>query len=218
MKKNIKNGFSLGEMTITVAVVAFLAVILLPMLKGMQPNQEQIMFKKAYSLAERIIYEMINDEDMYPEPNDPAMESYFGNTETVTIKGETYGASTKFCKLFASKLNRASAVSCSVHSFADNLNPTGTLTASDGVVWILPITDFADDTTPYNIYVDVNGDKKPNCDYDKNSCKKPDRFNIKVYQDGRVTVTGTMEKEYLYRTEISRDAKAVTQDAINDGL
>lgn len=210
MKKNIKNGFSLGEMTITVAVVAFLAVILLPMLKGMQPNQEQIMFKKAYSLAERIIYEMINDEDMYPEPDDPSMANFFGNTESVTIKGETYDGDTKFCKLFASKLNRSSAVDCSTHSFSDNTNPVGTLSASDGVVWILPITNFASDTTAYNIYIDVNGNKKPNCDYDANKCPKPDRFNIKVYQDGRVTVDGVMEKEYLNRVEISRDAKNVT--------
>lgn len=217
MKKNLKYGFSLGEMCITVGIVAFLAMVLLPVLKSILPNQEMMMFKKAYYITERAVSEMINDEELYPESNNPSASPYFGNTESVTVKGETYQGDTKFCEIFASRVNRASGIDCSEHDFTDGSNPSDfSFITTDGVVWILPITNFADNTTPYDIYMDVNGDKKPNCFYDKDSCEKPDRFNVKVYQDGRISVEGTMEKEYLYRSNITKDAKSETEDAKED--
>ena len=215
--KNLKYGFSLGEMCITVGIVAFLAMILLPALKNIFPNQEMLMFKKAYYITERVVSELVNDEDLYPDSNDLTQEPYLGNTESVTYKGEVYQGSTKFCELFASKINRASAIDCSEHNFTDGDKPSDyTFITADGVVWILPITEFPSDTDAYEIYMDVNGDKKPNCVYDNESCKKPDRFTVQVYQDGRISVDGIMEKEYLYRSDISKEAKNETEEAKNE--
>ena len=50
---NNKQGFTLGEIAITIAVVGFLAAMFLPMIKNAIPNQEQLMFKKAYYLTEK---------------------------------------------------------------------------------------------------------------------------------------------------------------------
>lgn len=216
MNRNYKYGFSLGEMIITMGIVAFLAVVFMPMLKGIMPNQEQIMFKKAYSITERIVYELVNDEDFYPEVEGVNAKQYFGNTEEITSKGITYSGNTKFCELFASKLNKASDVSCTSKTFTDRAKPVGTLSTTDGVVWILPISNFSSQTTGANIYVDVNGNKSPNCFYNKSSCKKPDRFTMQVYQDGRIHLNGIMEKEYLNRVEISKDAKNETEEAKNE--
>ena len=52
---NNKQGFTLGEIAITIAVVGFLAAMFLPMIKNAIPNQEQLMFKKAYYLTERSV-------------------------------------------------------------------------------------------------------------------------------------------------------------------
>lgn len=212
----MKKGFTLAEMLMTVSIVAVVAAVTLPVLKNVLPNQEMAMFKKAYYITERSVAEMINDDDLYPEP-EAGEKPYLGNTARVEYKGEEYGGTgnekNKFCELFAARLNRASAVDCSVPatgaaglSFKNGKNPTGTLTTTDGVVWILPISEFSSATAIQRIYVDVNGNKKPNCFYNPSTCKKPDRFTINLYQDGRVMVTGTMEREYLYRTNITKDA------------
>ena len=55
---NNKQGFTLGEIAITIAVVGFLAAMFLPMIKNAIPNQEQLMFKKAYYLTERSVSEL----------------------------------------------------------------------------------------------------------------------------------------------------------------
>ena len=49
----MKKGFSLGEMIVTIGIVGFLAAVLLPVLKSILPNQEMLMFKKAYYITER---------------------------------------------------------------------------------------------------------------------------------------------------------------------
>lgn len=202
----MKKGFTLAEMVTTLGIIGVLAVILMPMLRDVQPNEEMLKFKKAYYIAERVIAELVNDEDLYPDSDDPEVPQFFGNTETVNYKGEDYQGNTKFCELFAAKINRSSEVDCSEKTFEDGTAPSGTVTTSDSMVWILPITDFADADTAANIQVDVNGDKAPNCSYNAATCAKPDRFTINVFQDGRVMVDGQMEIEYLNRTKISKDA------------
>ena len=213
-----KTGFTLGEVAITVAIIGFLAATFLPVIKNAMPNQEQLMFKKAYYLTERLVAEMVNDEELYPEVEETDAKQFFGNTVGVRYRGKEYtGGDTKFCELMAAKINNSSEPSCTAQTkFADNTKPTGTLTTADGMVWILPISSFADETTAQEIYIDVNGMKKPNCFYNTTSCKRPDRFTIKVYQDGRVEADGTMEIEYLNKVNISKDAEAETEQARKD--
>lgn len=209
----MKKGFSLGEMIITLGIVGFLAMVLLPVLKSILPNQEMLMFKKAYYITERSIAELVNDEDLYPESYEEDAKQYLGNVSSQVSKGVTYAGNTKFCELFAAKINRSSEVSCTAKTFTDGSLPVGTVATTDGTVWILPISSFESETEPENIYIDVNGNKGPNCFYNKTSCKKPDRFTVKVYQDGRVEVEGIMEREYLNRVNISQDASNETQEA-----
>lgn len=235
MQINKKNGFTLAEMLITLGIVAFLAMVLLPILKQLKPNEEMLKFRKAYYLTERIVSELVNDDAFYPETDDPDQKPYLGNTESVTYKGDTYSGDTKFCELFASKINKSSAVDCSSHSFSDRQSPTSyTFKTADGMVWILPITSFSSEEDSATIQVDVNGDKKDNCYAPiavqvapgtgsstgipviqpglggifrpnlMNICKNPDRFRIKIYQDGRVEAGGTKEQEYLNERDVTK--------------
>lgn len=207
-----KYGFSLGEMLVTIGIVAFLAAVLLPVLKNVLPNEELMLFKKSYYITERAIAELVNDDDLYPEA-DAEDNPYLGNTTTVEYNGKNYQGDTKFCELFAMKLNRMSEIDCTEKTFTDGVVPDGTLTTNDKVVWLLPITAFDSETVAQDIQMDVNGDKAPNCFYDAETCKKPDRFTVHVYQDGRVMVDGIMEREYLYRKDITNDAKNETEEA-----
>lgn len=211
-----KKGFTLGEVAISLVIVGVLAAMFLPVIKNAMPNQEQLMFKKAYYLTERVVAEMVNDDDMYPELDEVDAAQYFGNTSKIRSKGVEYEGNTKFCELFASKINKSSEVSCTNKTFTNGTEPSGTVTGADGIEWILPVSDFASETEPEKIYMDVNGRKKPNCFYNKTSCKEPDRFTIKVYQDGRIEADGTMEIEYLNKVNIGRGSDAETEQARED--
>lgn len=207
----MKKGFTLAEMIATLGIIGVLAVILMPMLSGVQPNEEMLKFKKAYYIAERVIAELVNDEDLYPDSDVAGAPQFFGNTEDIIYKGEHYAGNTKFCELFAAKINKSSEVDCTAgKAFVNGQAPSGSVNTSDSMVWILPITNFADANTAEEIQIDVNGNKAPNCFYNATTCARPDRFTIKVFQDGRVMVDGQMEIEYLNRTKISKDARNET--------
>ena len=208
----MKKGFTLSEMTIVIGILGVVAIMCLNVLKNVLPNQEQILFKKAYYITERVVSELVNDDELYPEV-DASSVPYFGNVESINYQGVTYEGDSKFCELFAMKLNRMSDIDCSEKDFTDGVEPDGTVVTNDKIVWLLPISNFNSSTVPQDILMDVNGDKKPNCFYNKQTCKKPDRFTIHVYQDGRVFVDGIMEREYLNRVSISKDAANETEEA-----
>ena len=170
-------GFSLAEVLIVVACVIVIAVLCLQVLKKIIPDREARMFKKAYNLTTRLVPSMVHDEDLYPEVDGKNAPQFFGNTEWVIYEGKKYEGPTKFCGLFAAKLNVVSSVSCSANA---SLDGKATLTTNDGVAWVLPVTEFKDLKTPGIIQIDTNGAKKPNKE-------GYDRYKIYVYQDGTVS-------------------------------
>lgn len=194
MLKN-KKAFTLAEVMVTLAVFGVLAAMLFPAIASVRPNKSKVLFKKAYYVAERMVFELVNDEDFYPSQGEVIG---FHNTVIASYLGHSYEGNKKFCQLFARKVNTTNdEIKCETA----NETPTGNGTYSvpsfvttDGVAWYLPITDFANTQT---IYVDVNTEKAPNCKYDATSCKDPDIFEIKVEPDGKMLVDGVKEKEYL---------------------
>ena len=153
-----------------------------------KPAKNKILFKKAYYLSEKIVTELINDEDLYATK---LGKEGFDETEPAAADSSISG-NTKFCKLFASKINTVEEVpNCTANNIA--------FTSSDGIEWIMPITDFA--TEDGKIKVDVNGsEKKPNCMFNKTDpekCSDPDIFEIFVKKDGKMYVEDEKAKEYL---------------------
>ncbi len=188
MKITLKRyGFTLAEMMVCLAVLSIIATMLIPAIMQVKPAKNKILFKKAYYLAERIVTELVNDEDMYATK---LGKEGFDEIEPAAIDSSISG-NTKFCKLFATKVNTVDDVpNCVANQIA--------FISSDGIEWIMPITDF---TTDAKIKVDVNGsDKKPNCMYNKTDpekCSDPDIFEIFIKKDGKMFVTDEKAKEYL---------------------
>ena len=177
IKHILAKGFSLAEVLIIVACVIVIAILCLQVLKKIIPDKDARMFKKAYNLTARLVPSMAHDDELYPEVEGNNAPQYLGNTEWVIYQGKKYEGSTKFCGLFAAKINALSEISCNASA---SLDGKATLTTNDGVVWVLPITEFKDLKTPGIIQIDTNGAKKPNKD-------GYDRYKIYVYQDGTVS-------------------------------
>ena len=209
---NKKSAFTLAEVMVTLAVLGILASIMLPAISKIRPNRAKAMFKKAYYVAERMVYELVNDNDLYPSSG-----MYYGldNFLPANYLGTEYGGSAnsdaakaKFCSLFARKVNTTSDT---IHCDSEHQVPTGggtyseaALITTDGIHWYLPNTQFggtatgtSETPTEATLYVDVNGVKGPNCSYNASTCIKPDIFSIIVSADGKMHVTGDKEKEYL---------------------
>ena len=182
-----KYGFTLAEMMVCLAILSIIATMLIPAIMQVKPAKNKILFKKAYYLTERIVTELINDEDMYATK---LGKEGFDEIEPAAADSSISG-NTKFCKLFASKLNTVDDVpNCVANQIA--------FISSDGIEWIMPITDFAADA---KIRVDVNGsEKQPNCMYnstDPDKCSDPDIFEIFIKKDGKMYVKDEIAKEYL---------------------
>ena len=192
MKKDKYFGFTLAEVIAAILVLGILAAILIHVITKVLPNKSKTMFQKAYYTTEKVTKELITNEGLYPSNK---VLIGFMNTTSVTYNGNTYNTpTTKFAQLFASVLNI---------SGTPNWNNEYNFTTNDGIVWSLPQTEFTKGGA-VRIHVDViggtqntNSRKNPNCTYDATTCPNPDQFNIYVYNDGQMLVTGVKEVEYL---------------------
>ncbi len=207
MLKSLK-AFTLAEVMVTLAVLGILASLMLPIIGQVRPNKNKALFKKAYFVAERMVYEMVNDEDLYPAANTFVG---FDNVSEVIYLGQDYGSKTnaakkrsKFCEIFARKVNTTSdAPHCDGNHTTFSQSPA--FETTDGVQWYMPNSNFS--SSPQIIRVDVNGAKAPNCRQTSSNiakCPNPDRFEIKVESDGKMYVDGLKEREYLQSNDSLR--------------
>lgn len=213
--KNFTKGFTLAEVMIVLVVLGVLAAILIPVIVKLKPDRTKIMFKKGYYIAERVVNELVNNETYYGDI-DATNPFFTDELDTVPkINGVNVSGLTKFCQLFASKVNTTTAPVCT--AAASNITTgSGNFTTNDGITWWLPTdaaaggytTVFANGNatvtppvTSYQrpIYLDINGiATAPNCFYvSATVCPNPDRFTITVQFDGKLLVSGTKEQLYL---------------------
>jgi len=207
--KNFNNknkAFTLAELMVCLAIISVIATLLMPAINKLRPNKNKVMFKKAYYLSERIISELVNDEEAYPFVEDRVG---FDNTDAIELNGTTYGGggsgtgdrSAKLCNLFALKMNTLSETpNCTAAATYDNPS----FTTTDGVKWVMPYTTFNDQDAYYVIALDVNGDSEPNCLETAEGCIQPDRFEIQVRADGKMRIADThpITRDYIGTTNM----------------
>ena len=223
---NKLKGFTMAEMLVTMAILGVIASVTLPIINQSRPNEEMIMLKKAYYNTARVVSELINDEDLYPEYDEDAEQSGFSNTAKAKINNsEYYSGSSKFCHLFAAKLN-ARDVRCNARI---GLNNGGNFKTLDGIVWSMPFGNFSG--TEY-IAVDTNGTKNNNCSLRSNlggsvgglrpcqGTKAPDQFVFTLDKFGGFQVVGDIEQQYVISTNTGRNyqrtVKCVAAGNCND--
>ena len=156
IKSSHKHGFSMAEMLITIAALGMIAAIVTPSLNRFTPDKNATMFKKEYSQIERIVYELVNDRELYPEK--VGVEG-LQNLDMVTYNGVDYGdnsdstsdnAKLKFACLMKSKLNTVSNSDYNCEHFK----------TTDGVEWYIAQGEYTDEVA--RIYIDTNGNDDAN--------------------------------------------------------
>lgn len=203
---SIKSGFTLAEVMVCFTVICLIASVALPIINTKKPPKNKILFKRAYLTAERVVYELVNDSDLYPDK-----DGYAGldNIEQVTYNGRQYSGASKFGSLFSSKIN-------TVHSeIQEKKYPGGAngpvmmqismvSISADGVSWSIPQTRFESSAT---IKVDVDGPDKGLGQLDSgNTCTgNPDVFEIIVDPNGKVHAKGPCARKYLQDVNFNAD-------------
>lgn len=199
------NAFTLAETLATLAIMGVLAAILIPVISSVRPDENRVMFKKAYYVTERIISELVNDEELYPY--DPALVGFRKTTPVVENGNIIANGNSKLCTLFSRNLNtigRAPSCNGAVAFNTVENDGGGNFKTTDGIVWSFPNAPFDADGSTITIQIDTNGPTAPNCRNTNTdcsavnaNCKMPDRFDIIVASDGKMSVTGCSETEYL---------------------
>lgn len=196
----MKKAFTLSEMLVCIAIMGVLVSIMMTCLKA-KPNTNMVMFRKAYNITANVVQEMMNSTSYYFSEE----LSDLGTTE-VFIEGEKIDGATKFCRIFASLVNTVETQHCA----AGTSGPS--FTTTDGIDWYLPPKSGTPGTWAGQEYiqVDVNGSSTaPNCalntsGYEAASCRNPDKFNIYISKEAKLSVRGTAA-EYLKTSQrISR--------------
>ena len=216
MKKQNK-AFTLAETLVVLCVIGVISVLMLSSI-GNKINRSKAMFKKAYSLTERTVVELVNDETYYPYDYE---KFGFKEDSNVKILGPdictdgssanekgctgTYNTVYKFCRLFSNNLNLDEKL-----SLKDNNKCT--FSTTDGIGWYIVYSEGR-----YNkgfiVRIDTNGSKGPNLPSSwenipsQKNTKNRDRFYMLVRYDGKMEMPDNDEvaKSYLKATDFKDD-------------
>ena len=197
----ISKAFTVAEIAVVLVLIGVLSVLLLSSLTKAKPERNKTMFKKAYSVIEKTVSELVNDETLYPY--DPEKLGFINDIQVVVPGGDgtqTTSGAEKFYTLFKDKLN-----------IADEDSTTGEFVTSDGIGWRVPREYNFRRTEKMEIIVDVNGfDKGTNQrgsenENDSDEDSQVDQFSILVSFDGKVGVEGRVEKKFLLSHSLNKE-------------
>ncbi len=215
MKKN--RAFTLAELLIVLGITGVVAAVLLPAINNLMPDKTKVMYLKAYDELSQDIKNLASNSSLFFSTQEAGDKDFVINQYPLLntqaprdSKFSEYSGKTKLCKLIAYTLNSDADNKCSDESyefnssdFKNKFNSNAFTTANGMKWWIVPLKNeisSGDNKASYqtDIYVDVDPSKKsPDCIYDANSCKNPDRFKFMLSADGTIIAADPMGRFYL---------------------
>ncbi len=189
-------GFTLAETLVTLSIIGVLAVLTLTTL-GNKVDRNKALFKKTYSITERTVVELVNDETLYPYDYENFGFREVSNVEIIGTGRCTDGnpkpsngcsgtvlRNRKFCTLFSNNLSLDGNV-----TFSGKNDSTCKFATTDGIWWTIKSqTDYRG----FYIIVDTNGNKGPNMPAEfanienDHATRNRDRFYMRVRFDGKM--------------------------------
>ena len=229
----MRRGFTLAELLITLGIIAVISALLAASIVKLKPDSDKATFLKQYDAVMNITNKIVNNSRLYPIcQNDVAGEEKWDcrqhplfNIAQTSVDGKSVNGTGKYCDLLAMSLSgkKLSDNSCSLNpTYADGAW-TPTFTTKNGSEWLVSTSRSAagDAESGYSasyqteVYIDLNGAKGPNCLYDKDNCKKPDRFKLLVAADGTTIVADPMGQAYVNtRKNWNKKPLEIADDAV----
>ena len=232
--KKIKkiNAFTLAETLVVVSIIGVLSVLMVSTM-GNKTDRNKALFKKVYSLTERTVVELVNDESYYPYDASHFGFAEISNTEIIGAKiciddatppclncvdgkkrDDCYKEKVdnqklaKFCKLFSNNLNTSKIIDKNGCEFTTN----------DNVYWKILTSKKRDENnfSGFLIMLDVDGNdkglNKPNSvnntsDDSQGKIKNRDRFYVYVRDDGKIFLPANdnVAQNYLGSTNFNSE-------------
>ena len=192
---------TLAEVLIVLVLIGTLMVMTLSNGKKALPNIDKTRCKKAYNTIEKVLSNMLNDDNLYPQENG------FADTRAVTTQfGEVFGGTdvnTKFRDAFKYEVNAVKDnIPCKIYN-GSTLTEADCFKTEDGTVFGIPDTDFYKTGTktlsgkyytPITVY----------SNFEKNSDAQSGAFFIGVRYNGETKLMTTVsscnkepEKSYI---------------------
>ncbi len=235
-----RKGFTLAEILISLAIIGIIVAIGFPAVNSMKPDKNKVMYLKVHDELKNEIASLATDSSLFPACKDDggdgiecASHPLLNTMLPVNKKfsGSKYEGNKKLCNLMAYYLNVSDA-NCSESTYSFNagtfnadFNSKKSFTTQNGVQWwIIPQANSASGgTASYqtDIYVDIDSSSEsPNCIYNKNSCKNPDRFKFMVSADASVIAADPMGEMYINtrKSYLKTKKQNITSDTILAGL
>lgn len=219
-----KSGFTLAEVLITLGVIGIISALALPAINKLMPDENKINCMKAYDMVSALVKDLASNTKIYPVCKNPEQDDNQNCSEyplfntnqpqlLAAFNDVKYSGDKKLCNLLASFMNvkdascEANVYSFSAANFDTQFNDNKSFTTANGMQWyVVPAVASAYangiGTFQTDVYVDVNGDKAPNCIYNADSCEKPDRFKFMVAADGSVQAADPVSRGYINSRKI----------------
>ena len=214
-----KNGFTLQELLISMAIIGIMAAAIAPAINSIMPDKRKAMYMKAYNTLTNTTNEILSDPSLY-------WTTYNENTGEATCMGlgcqdlptsyapcdnvdlKCNGTISKFPNLFATKVNY---VEISGPPYDGSFFKVDLKTV-DGVDWLFQATSNTFTKVEYKLIIDVNyknTNEKNKCTYNSSTCPNPDKFEFKIDNDGGITAVDALGRAFL---ENPTDMKSIRED------
>lgn len=167
MMNGIKKAFTLTEVITVLVIIGALALILIPNMSNMIPDEHNVKYKKAFYTVQEIVSDIINDPSVCTGEED---ESYLKSCQG-TVRD-----------VFFEKLNTIDTIDD--ESVAD-------IVTTNGMRWNIPDTNFSDIETSVSILVSLDN-KVPSTPSAANGV-----YEIIISVNGKVTPGGTQDESDL---------------------
>ena len=177
-----KEAFTLAEALIVLGIVAILATISTVMINNIKPDEDIIMFRKAYRTVSQAFQIMQQNTDLFTENCSNEELDQLANYCTLHSAYDGVAYSEAFIKEFAKLIH---AVDSSITSTSDSDDIKDQFSTPDGIYWeINNITGGNLDTFELYIYPEGKASKSQACSYDNasptNTCTRPNKFYMVI--------------------------------------
>ena len=235
MTKN-NTAFTLSEAMIVLGIVSVLAGLSIVAITNSKPDENIILFRRAYSTTAKVVQELLNDRELYPDSEAYKNISELGSVdnkkgfEDRTISDEVktkypyledVSERRKFAAIFAHKVNAITS--------EESGNYSVNFTTADGIYWTVSncfyngcqhmghASSVPTDRRYGTVYIYLNGENTDkSCEYNSETCPYPTKFELNISSQGVITPQDPMACSYLRYPKATKNSQIPTSPTENN--